>query len=202
MKLSKIVNWFKYNTIRCFHLDEWKDNINSKNFNSCDFISSAHIQPNNNTDIKCNDKRYIVDSDYIRNNRENIGDISQSFKYQRQTESSYYRKQPFFRWEDKYQKHSKDLVYALKTWAYSITFPFYEYVGGCLRKYPYSTTVNELDIPLLKQAKDHLEKSYPHILKLHSDIEKDCKRLCKEIEEIIKAKYKPSFEHTITLKYI
>jgi hypothetical protein len=33
---------------------------------------------------------------------------------------------------------------------------------------------------------------------MHTDIEKDCKRLCKEIEEIIKAKYKPSFEHTIT----
>ena len=37
--------------------------------------------------------------------------------------------------------------------------------GGWGRKYPYSTTVNEIDIHLLKQAKDHLEKSYSPLLK-------------------------------------
>jgi hypothetical protein len=104
----------------------------------------------------------------------------------------------FFRWEDKYQKHSKELVDALKTWADSITFPYYEYTGGFLRKYPYSTTVNEIDIHLLKQAKDHLEKSYSHIFKMHDNIEIECKRLCEKIQEVIKAKYQLSFEHIIT----
>ena len=96
MKLSKIVNWFKSNIIRCFHLDEWKNNIDSKNFNSPNFSFPTHIQRNHNTDIKCNDKRYSVDSDNIRNYRGFIEFNKQSSRYKRQTDQKQIGKNQFF----------------------------------------------------------------------------------------------------------
>lgn len=66
------------------------------------------------------------------------------------------RRQTFTLKKEKYQQHSKDLVDALKTWVDSIIFPYCEYVDGSLKVDDYSST--SYDIPLLKQAKDHLDK--------------------------------------------
>ena len=70
-----------------------------------------------------------------------------------------------FKKKEKYEKHSKSLVKALKKWIDYLTFPYCEYVGGSLQIYDYYSNTDE--IPLLTQAKEHLEKSYPHILKIH-----------------------------------
>ena len=53
---------------------------------------------------------------------------------------------------------------------------------------------------MLRQAKDHLDKSYPRILRIHDEIKTDCIRLCNEIKEIINAEDKPSFENIINIK--
>lgn len=103
----------------------------------------------------------------------------------------------YFKKKEKYQQHSKDLVDALKTWVDSIIFPYCEYVDGSLKVYDYSSTY---DIPLLKQAKDHLDKRYPHILEMHNDTIEECTQLCRKIKEIIHAKDKPSFENIIITK--
>ena len=78
----------------------------------------------------------------------------------------------YYKKKEKYENHSKDLVDALKKWIDSISFPNCEYVGGSLKVYDYSST--SYDIPLLKQAKDHLDKRYHHILEMHDDTINDC----------------------------
>ena len=47
---------------------------------------------------------------------------------------------------------------------------------GSLHEYPYN--INRDEIPLIKQANEHLEKSYPHMLKMHNNISYDCTKLC------------------------
>ena len=101
----------------------------------------------------------------------------------------------YFKKKEKFEKHSNDLVDALKTWVESVKFPKCEYVDGSLNEYPYYSNTNE--IPLIKQANEHLEKSYPHILKMHDDIRNNCTKLCRRIKEIINAQDKSSFENII-----
>jgi len=103
----------------------------------------------------------------------------------------------YFKKKEKYEQHSKDLVDALYKWVDSISFPACEYVDGSLKFHDYST--ND-EIPLLKQAKFHLDKSYPHILKIHDNTKNDCIKLCERIKEIIKAQDNPSFENIIITK--
>ena len=97
--------------------------------------------------------------------------------------------------KEKFEKHSNDLVDALKIWVESVKFPKCEYVDGSLHEYPYYSNTNE--IPLIKQANEHLEKSYPHILKMHDDIRNNCTKLCERSKEIINGQDKPSFENII-----
>ena len=104
----------------------------------------------------------------------------------------------YFKKKEKYETHSKDLVKSLNSWIVSLRFPNCEYVDGFLQEYPYYSKIDE--IPLLKQAKQHLEQSYPQILKMHDDIKKDSTKLCKRIEEIIHSTDKPSFENIIITK--
>jgi hypothetical protein len=203
MKLSKIGNWFKSNTIRYFYLDEWKDNNGSENFSYNHFNCYSDIQYGDFSKYLFSSKWNIPINYYTRLFQGFCRYYRQDFQFKKQESSKFNSNSgtnPFFRWEDKYQQHSKDLVDALKTWADSIIFPYCEYIGGCLRKYDYSNTIKEIDIPLLKQAKDHLEKSYPTILKMHENIKNNCTKLCEQIQEVIKAKYQPSFEHIITVE--
>jgi len=74
-------------------------------------------------------------------------------------------------------------------------FPSCKYSGRRLKTNPYYEKSDE--IPLLIQAKKHLEKSYPHLLNIHNDTIQDCIQLCRKIKEIINAQEKPSFENTI-----
>jgi hypothetical protein len=147
---------------------------------------------------KIHGRLITTDWHYNRNNNKYLNSITSlsQLPYSKDIRGT----EDFFRWADKYQQHSKDLVDALKIWADSIKFPSYEYVGGNLNKYSYSTTINEINISLLKQAKDHLEKSYSQILKMHDDIKDDCYKLCEKIQEIIKAKYQLSFESIINFE--
>lgn len=105
----------------------------------------------------------------------------------------------YFKKKEKYEKHSKNLVNALKEWINSISFPVCNYIDGVLKFYDYTT--ND-EIPLLKQAKDHLDKSYPHIINMHNDTIKDCNKLCRKIKGIINVENKSSFENIIVTRII
>ena len=94
-----------------------------KNHNIGNILNSSYLQYNNTIESSYNDTSTNTNKhDDFRLDKRRVGYNRQNLRNKTEQQCSKSRKQPFFRWEDKYQQHSKDLVDALKTWADSITF--------------------------------------------------------------------------------
>jgi len=99
-----------------------------------------------------------------------------------------------------YQKHSEQLVDALKKWGEILNFTSYcEYKDGFL-DIEYSRQVEPSGIPFMKQMKKHMQKAYPQILSKSTEIETNHKGLNDKIKEIMTAQYTLSYQKIIDNK--
>jgi len=112
MKVSEnIGTWFKSNTIRYFHLDEWKDNNGSENFSYNHFNCYSDLQSGDFSKYLFSGEWNIPTIYDTRLFREIIRHYRQDFQSKKQESSKFNSNsgtKPFFRMEDKYQQHSKD----------------------------------------------------------------------------------------------
>lgn len=108
------------------------------------------------------------------------------------------QKEAFF---EHYQKHSIQLVDALKKWGkHPNAFSSCSYIDGRLDKKP---AIKHSDIPFMQYMMKHLEKSYTELFEFINEIANNHEQICREIDSVMTSYTpvrvdEPSFRKIIT----
>lgn len=137
---------------------------------------------------KCSNGSIRTNRHYSRNNNWRFWSILEFLK------PSSSKTYGFFRWQERYQEHSNQIVDEILKWINQMSFTECDYGDGRVR---FRVQSDPYRIPYLEQLKSHLQQGYPDIINRYNGIGKNHEQLSKKIQEIMSARYKPSFQKVI-----
>ena len=105
----------------------------------------------------------------------------------------------FFRWEEAYHTHSRQLAEAIPKWLDRMNFTECEYKNGTtyFRKQIEATSIEPNKVPYVEELRSHLGLGYPEIMNQYRMIQRNDEQRSLRINEIMSAQYTNSFQKII-----
>ena len=105
----------------------------------------------------------------------------------------------FFRWEEAYRDHSRQLAEAIPKWLDRMNFTECEYKYGTVyfQKQIEASNIEPNKVPYVEELRSHLEIGYPEIINRYRTIQRNDEQRSLRIKEMMSAQYRTLHENLV-----